>query len=206
MPESRTEGRDGSVRRQKRRDRGAGSAGPVRRQRRSTGGRVCSAAGILLIVAVILLCSLLVLPGMIGFHMYNVLSGSMEPAIPVGSLLYVRSGEPEDVKEKDIIAFYGSLEDSGIITHRVVKNNVVSGTFTTKGDANEKEDPTPVPYDNYIGRVALSLPYAGSVLTMMTSLEGKIAAACVVGLGLLLNVIGGRLGNREAYAGLDEDE
>ncbi len=129
--------------------------------------------------------------------MYNVLSGSMEPAIPVGSLLYVRSGDPEQVEDEDIIAFYGSLEDSGIITHRVVKNNVVSGTFTTKGDANDKEDPTPVSYDNYIGRVTLSVPYVGRVLTIMTSLEGKIAAACIVGLGVLLNVIGGRIGNKE---------
>ena len=148
-------------------------------------------------MAVILLCSLLVLPGMTGFHMYNVLSGSMEPAIPVGSLLYVRSGDPEQVEDEDIIAFYGSLEDSGIITHRVVKNNVVSGTFFTKGDANDKEDPTPVSYDNYIGRVTLSVPYVGRVLTIMTSLEGKIAAACIVGLGVILNVIGGRIGNKE---------
>lgn len=148
-------------------------------------------------MAVILLCSLLVLPGMTGFNMYNVLSGSMEPAIPVGSLLYVRSGDPEQVEDEDIIAFYGSLEDSGIITHRVVKNNVVSGTFTTKGDANDKEDPTPVSYDNYIGRVTLSVPYVGRVLTIMTSLEGKIAAACIVGLGVILNVIGGRIGNKE---------
>ncbi len=148
-------------------------------------------------MTVILLCSLLVLPGMTGFHMYNVLSGSMEPAIPVGSLLYVRSGDPEQVEDEDIIAFYGSLEDSGIITHRVVKNNVVSGTFTTKGDANDKEDPTPVSYDNYIGRVTLSVPYVGRVLTIMTSLEGKIAAACIVGLGVILNVIGGRIGNKE---------
>ena len=148
-------------------------------------------------MAVILLCSLLVLPGMTGFHMYNVLSGSMEPAIPVGSLLYVRSGDPEQVEDEDIIAFYGSLEDSGIITHHVVKNNVVSGTFTTKGDANDKEDPTPVSYDNYIGRVTLSVPYVGRVLTIMTSLEGKIAAACIVGLGVILNVIGGRIGNKE---------
>ena len=148
-------------------------------------------------MTVILLCSLLVLPGMTGFHMYNVLSGSMEPAIPVGSLLYVRSGDPEQVEDEDIIVFYGSLEDSGIITHRVVKNNVVSGTFTTKGDANDKEDPTPVSYDNYIGRVTLSVPYVGRVLTIMTSLEGKIAAACIVGLGVILNVIGGRIGNKE---------
>lgn len=168
-----------------------------RQSRKSTGGRICSVTGTVLIVTVILLCSLLVLPGMTGFHMYNVLSGSMEPAIPVGSLLYVRSGDPEQVEDEDIIAFYGSLEDSGIITHRVVKNNVVSGTFTTKGDANNKEDPMPVSYDNYIGRVTLSVPYVGHVLTIMTSLEGKIAAACIVGLGVILNVIGGRIGNKE---------
>lgn len=156
--------------------------------------KVCSVTGTVLIVLVILLCSLLVLPGMVGFHMYNVLSGSMEPAVPVGSLLYVHEGEPKDVEEEDIIAFYGSLEDSGIITHRVVKNNVVSGTFTTKGDANEKEDPKPIPYDNYIGRVVLSVPHIGKVLTIMTSLEGKIAAACVVLLGVVLNLIGGKIG------------
>ena len=161
---------------------------------RSRAGKVCSVTGTILIVLVILLCSLLVFPGMIGFHMYNVLSGSMEPAVPVGSLLYVHEGEPKDVEEEDIIAFYGSLEDSGIITHRVVKNNVVSGTFTTKGDANEKEDPKPIPYDNYIGRVVLSVPHIGKVLTIMTSLEGKIAAACVVLLGVVLNLIGGKIG------------
>lgn len=168
---------------------------------RSRGGRVCGAVGTVLIVLVILLCSLLVFPGMVGFHMYNVLSGSMEPAIPVGSLLYVRSGEPGDVEEDDVIAFYGALEDSGIITHRVVKNNVVSGTFITKGDANEKEDPEPAAYDQYIGKVVLSVPYIGRVLTIMTSLEGKIAAACVVGIGVVLNLIGGRLGKENEREG-----
>ncbi|MCI9341330.1 MAG: signal peptidase I, partial [Dorea sp.] len=74
-----------------------------RQSRKSAGGRICSVTGTVLIVAVILLCSLLVLPGMTGFHMYNVLSGSMEPAIPVGSLLYVRSGDPEQVEDEDII-------------------------------------------------------------------------------------------------------
>ena len=97
-----------------------------------------------MIVVVIILCSLLVLPGIFGFHMYHVLSGSMEPAVRVGSLIYVYEGQPEDIVEKDIIAFYSSLEDGGIITHRVLMNNVVSGTFQTKGDANDEADPTPV--------------------------------------------------------------
>ena len=82
---------------------------------------MCSMIGTALIVVVIVLCSLLVFPGVFGFHTYNVLTGSMEPAIKVGSLIYVKDGDPEEVVEDDIIAFYGSLEDSGIITHRVVK-------------------------------------------------------------------------------------
>ena len=149
-----------------------------------------------MIVLVIILCSLLVFPGLFGYHMYNVLSGSMEPNMPVGSLIYVKEGEPEDVADGDIIAFYGSLEDSGIITHRVVKNNIVSGTFRTKGDANEEEDPMPVSYDNYIGRVVRTFPYLGGALTAMTSTYGKIAAACLVVLGAVLSLVGGHLINR----------
>ena len=163
------------------------------KKKRKTGsriGRVLSGIGNLLIILVILLCSLLLIPKVFGFHMYDVLSGSMEPAMPVGSLIYVQNGQPEDIVEGDIIAFYASLEDAGIITHRVVKNNVVSGTFQTKGDANEKEDPLPISYDNYIGKVRLTIPYMGKVLTCMTSLYGKIAAACVVLMGVVLNLVG----------------
>lgn len=143
-----------------------------------------------LILLVIALCSLLVLPGAFGYRMYNVLSGSMEPSIPVGSLLYVRSGQPKDVKKDEIIAFYSSVEGGGIITHRVMENNVVSGIFHTKGDANEQEDPMPVSYEAYIGRVVYSLPYAGALLTVMTSFYGKITAMGVVVLGVILHVIG----------------
>ena len=156
-------------------------------------GRVCSIIGILMIVAVIILCSLLVLPEMIGFHMYHVISGSMEPTIKVGSLLYVREENVEEIKEEDIIAFYSSVEEGSIITHRVVKNNIVSGASRTKGDANDTEDPTPVPYENFIGKVVLTIPYIGQLLTVMTSFYGKIAAACVVLMGVVLNLIGGRL-------------
>lgn len=194
-----------------------------REAQKGTGGKiaaVCRITGTLLILAVILLCSTLVLPGIFGWHMYNVISGSMEPALKVGSLIYIHEDLPEDVQEDDIIAFYSIPEvrspdaltdtaleeghvsggpsgydfpdDNSIITHRVMKNNVVSGNFRTKGDANDSEDPMPVDYDFYIGRVKLSVPYMGAILTIMTSLQGKIAAGCVVALGVVLNLIGSR--------------
>lgn len=152
----------------------------------------CRITGTMLILAVILLCSALVLPGIFGWHMYNVISGSMEPALEVGSLIYIYEDLPEDVKEDDIIAFYSFSDDRSIITHRVVKNNVVFGNFRTKGDANDSEDPMPVEYDFYIGRVKFSLPYMGEVLMIMTSLHGKITAVCIVALGVLLNIAGSR--------------
>ena len=97
----------------------------------------------------------------------------MEPEIKVGSLIYVREGEPEEIEEKDVIAFFSSVEEGSIITHRVVKNNVVSGTFTTKGDANSSEDPTPVSYDNFIGKVVFKIPYLGKALAILTSFYGR---------------------------------
>lgn len=167
--------------------------------RKNRAGKVISATGILLLVAVIALCSLLVVPGFFGYHMYHVVSGSMEPAISVGSLIYVKEEAPEEIKEEEIIAFYSDQEGTGIITHRVVKNNVVSGTFTTKGDANAGEDPMPTAYDNLIGKVVLAVPGMGGVMTVMTSFYGKIAAACVIALGVLLNLMGsaGRKADRD---------
>lgn len=158
------------------------------RGRGRRGGKILSVVGTALIVGVILLCSLLIVPKAFGCQMYHVLSGSMEPELAVGSLIYVREEKPEEIEADDIIAFYGSLEDSGIITHRVIKNNVVSGTFRTKGDANEQEDPLAVPYENFIGRVIFSVPYMGRILTWTTSFYGKLAAVGVVLLGVVLNL------------------
>lgn len=101
------------------------------------------------------------------------------------------------MQDGDVIAFYASLEDAGIITHRVVKNNIVSGTFRTKGDANEKEDPLPVPYENYIGTAALTVPYLGMLLVCMTSLYGKIGAAALIVLGVVLNMIAAFIERKE---------
>ena len=164
-------------------------------------GRVLSILGTLCIVFVILLYALLVLPEAIGWHTYNVISGSMEPSIPIGSLIYVKEGAPEDVQTDDVIAFYSAGQEGSIITHRVVNNNVVSGTFTTKGDANAGEDPEPAAYDRYIGKVNLHIPGMGKLLILMTSFYGKIAAACLIALGAVLSFAGTRLRDQNPVPG-----
>lgn len=124
-----------------------------------------------------------------GGQIYTVVSGSMEPAIPVGSLVYVEGMEPEDVAVDDVIAFYGGRDANAIITHRVVENRVIMGEFITKGDANQTNDMNPVNYNEFIGKVEWSVPEVGVIAQILTSREGKIAAASMIGLAVVLHII-----------------
>ena len=60
-------------------------------------GKFASIMGILIIIAVIVLCIPLTVPKFLGMDSYSVISGSMEPAIPTGSLVYSKYQEPETI-------------------------------------------------------------------------------------------------------------
>ena len=66
---------------------------------------LCSMLGTLLILAVIAAFLPLTVPRLLGYEVYEVISGSMEPEIPVGSVIYVKAAEPEMISGGDIIAF-----------------------------------------------------------------------------------------------------
>lgn len=168
-----------------------------KKNKRSKSAAVCNITGGLLLVLVILLCVPLTVPRLFGCQIYTVVSGSMEPAIPTGSIVYVKGTEASEVNKDDVIAFYSDNDSGAIITHRVVKNQVVSGRFITKGDANEKEDVTPVDYDNLIGKVVLSVPVLGSLLAIMTEPAGKIAAECLIAAAIILRIIAERLQKKQ---------
>lgn len=157
--------------------------------RKSPVAAACSTLGTLLLVILVAVCLPLTVPRAFGYHIYTVISGSMEPAISVGSLLYIQKTQPEDMKEDDIIAFYGGKDATSIITHRVVENRVLMGEFITKGDANAREDVSPISYDDFIGIVRISIPKAGKAAQAFSSIPGKIAAASFIGLAVALQVV-----------------
>ncbi len=154
---------------------------------------LCNVLGILILLLVIASCLPVTVPRMMGYEIYNVVSGSMEPELPVGSVIYVSEEEPEEVKDGDIIAFWS--KDS-VITHRVVENRIVEGEFVTKGDANEAEDMNAVPYDRLIGRVERHIPFLGGVLMLYSSTVGKVYVVCFAACGAMLNLLAGRLRDR----------
>ncbi len=158
---------------------------------------ICNTLGTILLMIIVLACVPLTLPRVMGYQIYSVVTGSMEPEIPVGSIVYVKAVVPEELQEKDVIAFYGGKDANAIITHRVVNNNVISGQITTKGDANKTEDMNPVAYEDVIGVVKYTLPKAGELAQLFTSAQGKTAAVCVVATAILLHMIGSLLDKRK---------
>lgn len=90
-------------------------------------------------------------------HYEPVYTGSMEPAVPVGSIVVIKPVDPETLKIGDIICFQLSKPPS--ITHRII--NITNEGFITKGDANEDPDTWIVKKENVIGKVEMTIPYVG---------------------------------------------
>lgn len=129
---------------------------------------------LMLIVAMVLL-----LPGLFGIRPYVVYSGSMEPKIPTGAVVFTKEGaySPET---GDIITFHN--EDT-VVTHRVVKKE--EGTFITKGDANKNADPIPVAKSQIIGRVVFCLPYLGYIIYFLKARIPFTAVCIMAGLSVI---------------------
>ncbi len=156
-------------------------------------GRLLRAIGIILMTIVLAACLSLVIPKLAGYNGYVVVSGSMEPDIPVGSLVYSKEVDPATLRTGDVILFVNPLRGTTPITHRVVTNDTVTKTIITKGDANENQDIDPVTYDNVIGKVTVHIPRIGYTVGMFTTVLGKVVAALILLEAWLLMEIGRRL-------------
>ena len=149
--------------------------------------KLMSIAGTICVVLVILAAFPFTLPRIFGIEIYGILTGSMDPACPTGSLVYVKSVNPESLQEKDIVTFQkGNL----VITHRVVKNDVQKEELITKGDANNANDIQPVAYKQIKGKVALTVPLLGYLALRVNSAAGISVCVIILALGLMLWVLG----------------
>lgn len=82
----------------------------------------------------------------LGFRIFDVASGSMEPDYAVGDILIVREKEPSKIVLGENIVYLGTKSDykGRIITHRVIeieRDEKGDYLFHTKGIANTVEDP-----------------------------------------------------------------
>lgn len=131
--------------------------------------RVWDTVTTVIVILVVIFAMLLVGVRLFGIQVYSVVSGSMEPEYPVGSLIYVKQVTPSEVKVGDVITFV--LSNNTPATHRVIDVDSEAQLFYTRGDANfrineetgEKEfiDDAPVHFNNLIGKPVFKIPLLG---------------------------------------------
>lgn len=134
-------------------------------------------SGILLLILAVL-AVLLLGPRIMGYQSMAVLTGSMEPAYPVGSLIYVKEVEPETLETGDVITY--QLSGDTVVTHRIVEIHKDTQEVVTKGDANETNDGNPIPYEAIVGKADFNIPYLGYI---------AIYAKTPIGIGVVCGVL-----------------
>lgn len=142
----------------------------------------------LIVAMIVLFAVLLVGVRAVGFKLFTVLSGSMEPAYPTGSLIYVKETDPSTLEAGDVITYH--LSGNTTATHRIVEvlpDETGDGIlrFRTKGDANEDVDPQPVSSDKLIGKPVFMIPYLGYVANYIQAPPGSYAMFGIGGALLL---------------------
>jgi signal peptidase I len=138
-------------------------------------------------VVVVVVAGFMLVPAVLGFERYVIESGSMEPTLPVGSIVYAEATPPEELKVEDIITYKPPPEFGvdDLVTHRIVdispeklnEPRPDAGApdertpapeprliFTTKGDANKGVDPWKFSLEaEGAAREEAHVPYVGYV-------------------------------------------
>ncbi|HLI56046.1 MAG TPA: signal peptidase I [Actinomycetota bacterium] len=151
---------------------------PTHRIERSVGGlrrglprglrAAAGAAGWLVLVAAVLVLAVLGIGPRTGrYRTLTVLSGSMAPGIPVGSLVIDTPERPDQIRVGQVLTYQIPVGDHRVETHRVIRvlHGGANPVFQTKGDANRTPDPWVAQVTSpTLWRVRAVVPDAGSAI------------------------------------------
>jgi signal peptidase len=157
---------------------------------RSSRGRWWWIAAVVAIAVVVLSPIRGVLLSALGYRVYVVESGSMEPALGVGDAILVRNlddADGESIEVGDIITFAVNGGAFGTVTHRVVEvvESSAGEQYLTKGDANRAADSSPVARERIVGEVVARFPWIGSASRFLSGLPFLLALGAGYGATLL---------------------
>lgn len=141
--------------------------------------KLFNAAAIALILASVFVLLSVVLtpagqvPQVLGYSVFRVMTGSMEPEIREDSLLLVQKTPPEDIAPGDVISFFSPdpMLEGAVNTHRVVRVEKENGRiqFITKGDANVIEDTYPVDASALVGKAVFKSYWLGKAVSLLAN-------------------------------------
>lgn len=138
-----------------------------------------------LLALVLVLVAAVLLPRVAGATPYTVLTGSMQPDYPAGTLVVVKPVEVEDIAVGDVITYQLESGEGTVVTHRVVSvGSSVSGSgervLRTQGDANDVADQDTVREVQVKGRLWYAVPYLGHVNASLSGSTRQVLSTGVV--------------------------
>lgn len=147
-----------------------------------------SASVLVLLLAVA--AAVIGVPALVGGTAMTVLTQSMEPRLPPGTLVVIRPTPVDDIRVGDVITYQIRSGDAAVVSHRVVSKTYVDGelTFITKGDNNDANDPEPVRTVQIRGALWYSIPMLGWVNNVLHGPNRVVVVAVVAG-GLFVYAI-----------------
>ena len=155
-----------------------------RAERHSSRGWLIQVVSWVVVLAVLLVLSVSVLvPRLGGATPYTILTGSMQPGMPPGTLVVVKPVDPEDITIGTVITYQLESGESTVVTHRVIAQAYdLRGdlTFTTQGDANDVADAEPVRPVQVMGERWYAVPHLGRVVNVVTADQRRAAIVVVV--------------------------
>lgn len=137
------------------------------------------------ILAVLL--AAVVVPRLTGSSAYTVLTMSMRPSMPPGTLVITKSVTPADLKVGDAVTYQIRSGEPDVVTHRITSVSQTLGgelLFTTQGDANPAADEKPVKAGQIRGAVWYSIPLVGFINSWLSG-EQRIWAVAAAAAALL---------------------
>lgn len=116
-----------------------------------------------LFIVLSLITIMIVVPRISGATAYTVLTGSMRPVLPPGTLIVVKPIDTNAIQTGDVVTYQLKSGEPQVVTHRVVGVGTTADgeqRFTLRGDANNTNDPLILP-EQIRGKLWYSVPYAG---------------------------------------------
>lgn len=138
-----------------------------------------------LLALVLVLVVAVLLPRAVGATPYTVLTGSMQPDYPPGTLVVVKPVDISEVAVGDVITYQLESGEATVVTHRVISVGTrLDGSgdrvLRTQGDANNVADQEPVREVQVKGRLWYAVPYLGHVNTWISSSTRQVVTTGVV--------------------------
>ena len=145
-------------------------------------GVAASAAALLLVAALAAL--VIVVPAVAGGTALTVLTSSMAPAYPPGTLIVIKPTPVDEIRVGDVLTYQIESGKPAVISHRVTTRSISTEgdtTFVTKGDNNALADPEPVQAVQAKGTLWYAIPMLGWVNNAVSGESRGILVPLVAG-------------------------